>query len=161
MRTLHLIFIWILIFVIGIGVVNALDLGFAKEDAGHAGVFMDYAASARSLGMGRAHTAVTDDAGATYWNPAGLSRLDRKDIVTLYADLHEETSFGFVSYAQPMVGYGTFGLSVLNLRSSNFERRNTIGQKTGSFDQSDLGVLFSHGFRYKDRYAFGSVHGVH
>ena len=152
------LFILILIFSFGlVANVKALDLGFAKEDAGHAGAFLDFAASARSLGMGRAHVAVADDAGATYWNPAGLAQLHRKDLVTLYSSLEEDTGFGFMGYAQPTIDWGTFGLGILNLRSTDFEKRDFNGVQVGTFDQNDVGILVSHGFKYRNKLSLGST----
>lgn len=135
----------------------AFDLGFAKEDGGQAGAFLDYAASARSMAMGRAHTGVAEDASATYWNPAGLSQLDQKDIVTVYSMLQEKTGFGFFSYAQPALDMGTFGVSVVSLRSGNFEKRNALGNKEGAFDIAETGVLFSHGIVLQHRIAVGTT----
>lgn len=138
----------------------ALDLGFAKEDGGHAGAFLDFAASARSLGMGRAHTAIADDAGAVYWNPSGLSQLERKDVVTLYSMLYEDTGYGFVSYAQPIPDMGTFGLALVSLRSGEFEKRRGI-ERLGTFTQSELGLLLSHGIGLGPRWSLGyTIKGV-
>ncbi len=137
---------------------RALDLLGQKQDAGEAGSFLNYAASARSLGVGRAYTAVADDAAATYWNASGLSQITRKDLVTLYSALEQDTNFGFFSYAQPSVDYGTFGLSVVNLRSSGFERREAVtGNAIGGFEMSETAFLFSHGIRTGGKWAFGST----
>jgi hypothetical protein len=108
----------------GNSIMHNLRRGFAEADAGHAGAFLDFAASARSLGMGGAHAAVADDASAVYWNPAGLSQLDRKDLVAMYSALYENTGFGSFNYAQPTVDAGTFGIGLVNLRSTSFDRRS-------------------------------------
>jgi hypothetical protein len=134
-----------------------LDLGYAKEDGGQAGAFLDFAASARSLGMGRAHLAVTDDAGAVYWNPAGLARIDRQDVVSMYSFLQEDTGFGYASFAQPTVGAGTLGIGLVSLRSGGFERRDASGSQNGSFDVSEMGLLLGHGIALTERLAFGST----
>jgi len=135
--------------------VHALNLGFAQQDAGQPGAFLDYAASARSLGMGRAHTAVADDAGAIYWNPAGLSQVERKDIVSLYSTLPQGTGFGTFNFAQPTMDMGTFGLGIVDLRSQNFDKRDTLGNRLGAFDISESAVLLSHGMALGTRWSFG------
>ena len=43
-------------------------------------------AGARPLGMGGAFVAVSDDATAVYWNPAGLERLRRRELQIQHAD---------------------------------------------------------------------------
>ncbi|MEL6824560.1 MAG: hypothetical protein AAFP70_22600, partial [Calditrichota bacterium] len=45
---------------------------FADGNEGSTGLsFLKNGADARAAGMGEAFTAVTSDANATYWNPAG------------------------------------------------------------------------------------------
>ncbi len=137
---------------------RAFSFATQKQDGGQAGAFLNYAASARSLGLGRAYTGVADDAAATYWNAAGLSQVTRKDMVTLYSALEENTNFGFFSYAQPSVDYGTFGLSVVNLRSGGFERREAVsGNSLGSYDLSETAFLFSNGIRTSSKWSLGST----
>src|SRR4051812_13270209 len=80
---------------------SAVDWGFAAQDGGRAGAFLDFAASARSMGMGHAHVGVADDASAAYWNPAGLAHIERKDVVTSYSSLAMNSSLGVVNFAQP------------------------------------------------------------
>jgi hypothetical protein len=66
--------------------------------------FEDSDVGARPLGLGRAYSAIADDASALYWNPAGLAGLARSDLVLVYArpyaaqGLH--TSYG--SVARPL-----------------------------------------------------------
>jgi len=136
---------------------RALDLGFAKEDGGQPGSFLDFGVSARSLSMGNAHTGFADDASATYWNPAGLSYLDRKNFVGLYSNLYEDTGFGAVSYAQPTLRRGTFGFSYVSLTSDNFVKRNQPGEDLGRFDNSQTALLFSYGVPLSRGIAIGST----
>lgn len=157
MKTLGRLFILLTLLALPFSKGYALDLGYAKEDAGHAGAFLDFAASARSLGMGRAHVAVADDASAVYWNPAGLSHLDRKDIVTMYSVLYENTGFGSFNYAQPTVDFGTFGIGLVNLRSDSYDKRNNVGDKQGTFGTSETGFLLSHGVAVGESFAFGTT----
>jgi len=135
--------------------VQAFDLGYAREDGGQAGGMFDFAASARTLALGRANVGLADDASAGIWNAAGLAQLQRKDVVSLYSSLPMQTSFGFISYAQPTLELGTIGLSVLNLQSGDFEKTSSNGEVVGSFNQSDLALLYSHGIRLRSKWALG------
>jgi tetratricopeptide (TPR) repeat protein len=42
----------------------------------------------RALGMGETFVAVADEAGTLTWNPAGISRCDRPELVAMYRDLY-------------------------------------------------------------------------
>src|SRR5690349_11819736 len=63
--------------------------------------FMSYGAGARSLAMGAAFVGVSDDASATYWNPAGLSQVTRKEITLMQATLFADTKYDFYSLVFP------------------------------------------------------------
>lgn len=134
-----------------------LFAGITKEDAGRADSFLNFAGSARSLSMGQAFSAVADDSSAVYWNPAGLRLLDRKDIVTMYSTLQQDTNFGFLSYGQPTQNLGTFGVGIVNLQSNEFKRRNEVGDSLGTFKSQNSAFLLSHGFRIGENWNAGST----
>lgn len=72
-------------------------------------------AGARSLGMGSAFVAVSDDATALYWNAAGLTQLSRNEIQAQ----HAEQFGGTVNHDFIVAGIrstlGTFGLGIVRL----------------------------------------------
>jgi len=74
---------FLLITLAAIAVGGLIPPAKAAEDGGRPDTFLSYAASARSLGMGKAHIGVADDASAIYWNPAGLQQIKRPDVVSL------------------------------------------------------------------------------
>ncbi len=156
MKTPRLLLFGLLSSLISSTVLAAPDFGFAQEDGGQAGAFFDAANSARSLAMAGADVGVADDASAVLTNPAGLTQINRKDFVTSYSSLFEDTKFGVMNYAQPSVGLGTFGVGVVSLRSGGFEKRDANQRQGGEFGTSELGVVLSHGFELSERLSLGS-----
>ncbi|MCX5781856.1 MAG: PorV/PorQ family protein [Elusimicrobia bacterium] len=126
----------------------AFDLGFAKEDGGKAGAFLSYGAGVRSLAMGRAYTAVSNDASAVYSNPAGLMQLQREQITLLHSILWEDTNYNFVSYAKPLED-SAIGIGLVNLSSTNFDKRDQFNYPIGSADLSENALLLSYAKIYK------------
>ncbi|HVO32500.1 MAG TPA: UPF0164 family protein, partial [Elusimicrobiota bacterium] len=97
----------------------------ATSTGGQPDEFLSYGAGARSLAMGAAFVGVADDASATYWNPAGLSQITRKEISLMQATLFADTTYDFYSLVFPSKkGGSAWGLSLTQLANSGFERVN-------------------------------------
>ena len=78
---------------------GAINTGFAAESAGQAGAYLKMGVGARALGMGSAFTAVADDSTASFWNPAGLAKLNRDQGSFMHANLTLDREYNFFNYA--------------------------------------------------------------
>ena len=75
----------------------------------YAGSFMENGGGARALGMAGAFTAVADDPSATFWNPAGLSELEKREIMLMHSERFGDLiDRDFAVYTQP-VNWNLFG----------------------------------------------------
>jgi hypothetical protein len=149
------------------GAAFALDLGFAREDGGRPGAFLQYGASARSLGMGKTFVGIADDASSIYWNPAGLALLTDREISTMFANLYEQTNFSFAAYAQPMVyidevmnenhNYGTIAAGVVNLSSAGFQLRDGANNSVGTGGISEIAGMVGYARHITRNFALGGT----
>ena len=135
-----------------------------SQTGGQPGQFMSYGAGARGLGMGGAFFAVADDASASYWNPAALTLLQRKEFTAMQASLFADTNLSFFTYAHPTSSRGTWALSMTQLKSVGFERisitanasEDIIDVKTlGTFGSLERALAFSWGRDVSDKLSFG------
>ena len=135
------------------------------QSGGQPGQFMSYGAGARSLGMGGAFFAVADDASASYWNPAALTLLERKEFSAMQASMFADTTLNFFTYAHPTTTKGTWAISMTQLKSVGFEKieitanpggDEIIDIKTlGTFDSVERALAFSWGRDVSDKLSFG------
>lgn len=137
--------------------------------AGEPGAFLQWGAGARSLGMGRAFLAVSDDASATYWNPAGMVQMDRKQFMGLQANLFEGTAFSFFSYVHPTPKAGVWGINMTRLSSAGFEKVKVTLDPTstpdnptfltvedlGSYEVSQQALTFAYGKQVTNKLSLG------
>ena len=140
-------------------------LSASDATGGQPGQFLAWGAGARSLAMGSAFYAVSDDASATYWNPAGLTQMDRKEIMALHVNLFADTSYDFISYVHPTPKYGIFGANLTRLYSGGFEKINiTYDQNqsdiinienAGTFDDVQTALTLAYGKKIKDNLSIG------
>ena len=91
-------------------------------DFRHAGV------GARPKAMGSAFVALADDANATYWNPAGLTRSDRTSLMLTNSWLYglSEIDNYYLALDLPQVGAFHFGFSWVRLGITDVYNEDTI-----------------------------------
>lgn len=73
----------------------------------YAGEFLRLGVGARALALGGGFVALSDDASAAYWNPAGLARLERAEMLFMHSE-HFGTlaNHDYVGFVQPLAGSG-------------------------------------------------------
>ena len=118
----------------------------AEEDAINGAPYLREGAGARSLAMGGASTAVANDATATVWNVAGLSKVKSTSVASMYSAKDQlDRKHNFLALAQTVQNVGTFGVAWINAGVSGIERYNENDVHKGTFDSSENAFLFSYG----------------
>lgn len=123
---------------------------------GVAGEWLSRWTGARTVGMGGAYVAWAQEPIGVLWNPAGLSRMDQNEVHFETARLFEETAVHGISFAVPGRTLPSFGLSVLSLRSGEFEKTNDLNEPLGTFNEGDLAFLFSASKSFSPRLSVGT-----
>jgi len=115
--------------VLSVAILSAFALrGSAQQVRDYAGEFLELGVGARSLALGGAGVATSDDATAGYWNPAALNALK----FPMLAAMHESRFDGTVNYdygalAMPLGAQSSAALSVLHIGVSNIlDTRNAL-----------------------------------
>ncbi len=140
----------------------------ATATGGQPDEFLSYGAGSRSLAMGGAFVSVADDSSATYWNPAGLSQITRKEISLMQATLFADTTYDFYSIVFPSKkGGSAWGLSMTSLSSAGFERVNATVDPTtqnftnvatdGTFAVKEQALSWSYGRKVVDHVSIGTA----
>lgn len=137
-----------------VGSIGVATVTHAADDAGAPGAFLRYGASARSLGLGNAVTALADDAASSYWNPSGYARLRTMEFTAMGATLFEDTQYTFLSLGLPTNGFGSFALTGAVLNSGTFERASLFEDLDETFNEtaSTFGLAYARG---NGRFSYG------
>lgn len=130
------------LFLFIIGPFSSLTL-FAADEGSHAAEFLSHGVGARALGMGSAFVAIADDATATYWNPAGLTKVKKHSFSAMYSDTFSTgdgsflskglVSYNFVNYVHQLEGIGSLGLSWIRLGIDDIPRTTFIDVDNNGF----------------------------
>lgn len=114
-----------------------------KQNGGWAGDWLTNYKSARAMGLGGSFVGLADEPLGMMWNPAGMTQLSRNEIFLETNQYFEGTAINTLSFAVPGVKYPTFGLSVLALRSDEFQRTNDVNDDLGTFREGETAYLLS------------------
>jgi hypothetical protein len=106
--------------------------------------FLKLGAGARASGMGEAFVGVVADASAIYWDPAGLSNLEKGSLSVMHAMGLNDTSYEWAAYAHPVRGIGVLGVAVQYLSYGSLTKFDNNGFAGGTFDPADMAVSLSY-----------------
>ncbi len=126
----------------------ALALGSfaAEDDIINAAPYLRTGAGARPIAMGGASAAVTDDATATVWNVAGLSKVKSTAVASMYNARDDlDRKHNFIAIAKSVEKIGTFGIAWINAGVDDIDRYSASDVHEGSFDSSENAFLLSYG----------------
>ncbi|MBI4249813.1 MAG: PorV/PorQ family protein [Elusimicrobia bacterium] len=115
------------------GSTNNSGAAFLKIDPG-----------ARSAAMGGAYAALAGDVYAMHYNPAGLSRLYRREVAATHTQWLLGTQYNFAGLAYPS-GLGAWGFAATRLAAGAIEGRDANRQKTAGFTSADTAYALGYG----------------
>jgi hypothetical protein len=125
-------------------------------NAGAPGEWLSRYATARSLGLGGAFVAVADDPLGILWNPAGLSAMEQNEVRFENARLFEDTSINGISFAVPGSWLPSFGVTVLSLGSSDFQKTNEMNDALGTFRDVETAYFITASKAFSPKFAIGT-----
>ncbi len=111
--------------------------------------FLKAAMSPRAVALGGAFSALADDSGAVFVNPAGLALFDRREAALDFSTYLQDAKMGNLSYAG-MMGLHRFGLGVTFMtvggiaKTLNDTPSSGAVPELGTFDASDMAVTLAY-----------------
>lgn len=130
---------------------------FAEEESGGApGSWLSQYVTARALGLGGAYVGTADDASAVVWNPASLATLVPNEVRFETAQLFEDTYVHALNFAVPGNRLPSFGLSIVTLRSGEFDRTNELNDPLGTFREIETAYIFTMSRNITPKFALGT-----
>jgi len=121
-------------------------------------IFLMIYPGSRAVGLGNAYTAISDDALATYYNPAGLGLQEKKDIVLMHVEwlpgLNPGMYYEFAGVTVP-TKYGVFGGSLIYLTTGETSATRD-NDPTATWNTFDLAVTLSYAYKLKSNFSLGA-----
>ncbi len=107
--------------------------------------FLKFTPSPRATAMGESYSAVTEDAYAAYWNPAGLASVERIKLSATYNASFEDVTHQYVSLAYPLKIGSTLDLNITRMSVGAFKGYGQDGVYTSMLEASDMAIGIAYG----------------
>ncbi len=106
--------------------------------------FLNLPAGARASGMGGAYSAISEEASAVYWNPAGLVQIPKLSAVFMRTQYVADISYQYAAYAHRLSYDSVLAGSVLMTDIGSIDRTDIDGNSLGAFSPRDQVVTLSY-----------------
>jgi hypothetical protein len=106
--------------------------------------FLNVIPSARASALAGAFETYTDDPNVIFYNPAGLSTINKKEVSAGFGKYLLDINFGSASFAYKYQDIGWFGVGVKYFNYGSFDYADENGNTFGTFHAND--VMFSVGY---------------
>lgn len=113
--------------------------------------FLTIGVGGRAVALGEAYSAMADDASALYWNPAALTRVEKRSATLMHASYFADSSLEYGSYGQKLGDWGAFGVSFQYLSAGKISGTDETSLESGeTFSPSDMAVSAGYAYRFRD-----------
>jgi len=112
-------------FIFLLSVVSFLNGQSVSKTGTTAAQFLKLGVGSRALALGGAFTAIADDASALYWNPAGIAKVKRTQILLDHYDWILDMDLDFIGIVIPVPSVGTIGIAMNYLHMGEMEVTTT------------------------------------
>ena len=103
--------------------------------------FLSIEVGSNAVGMGGAYTSIAKDATAMYWNPAGLSFHDTKEVYFNHANWIADISFDYFGITFPMKNKSVLGFNLTSVTMDEMEVTRYGNENTGeTFRAADYAI---------------------
>ncbi|MEW6557587.1 MAG: PorV/PorQ family protein [Elusimicrobiota bacterium] len=141
------------------GSIFAWEINTEEEtgEAGGAAPYLKTGIGSRALAMGSAFTAVSDDASNVYWNPAGITYLEKKQVALTYTNMSLDRSYNFISFAMPqkVLMIDGLGVGIIHSGVKDIHGYDAKNYPTKTFSETNLALLVSIAKKIDDEIAVG------
>ncbi|MEE9225418.1 MAG: type IX secretion system protein PorQ [Bacteroidota bacterium] len=132
-REITVIFITVLIGIPAVAGNGETTYNFLRNDVG-----------ARAAALGGSFVAVENDVNMLFYNPAGLSTLEKKQVSFGFLKHLLDVNSGYISYSQQIRNLGWFGAGIEYIHYGEFTRTDNLGNKLGTFGANDLALVLGY-----------------
>ena len=127
---------------------------FSQSIRKYSNEFLNIGVDAASFGMSNAVTASTQDVNATYWNPAGLIRLEDTQLAFMHANYFANIAkYDYLAFAKPIDKNSAWGFSVIRFGVDDILDTTQLIDNQGNIDYNRINLFSTADYAFTFSYA--------
>lgn len=147
-------YLYISLFVLILIIFNSVSFG-ADNGQVSAG-FLTIGVDARSSALGGAFSSISEDASASFWNPAGLTGLNSMQILCSHQSWYQDISFEYVAAAMPINDELSLSVNMTYLSYGEIKGYDISNNPTGDVNSTyDFAGGISLGYQVLENFSIG------
>lgn len=116
--------------------------------------FMNIGVDAAALGMSNAVTAQTADVNSGYWNPAGLLKLEDKQLSLMHASYFANIAqYDYAAFAMPIDSKSAWGISLIRFGVDDILNTTQLIDSQGNIDYNRISLFSTADYAFTFSYA--------
>lgn len=117
--------------------------------------FLKIGVGARAIALGGNYVALANDVSTMYWNPAGITNLDKISFSATHTQWFAEIKHNAVVFALPLDVNSAFGIEILHLTSGNIEQTTLLEQDGNGifYDATDFSMGIAYARKLTDQFS--------
>jgi len=118
--------------------------------------FLSIGVGSKAVAMGGAYTSIANDATAMYWNPAGISFYNTKEVYFNHSNWIADISFDYFAFTIPTNQKSSLGFNITSVTMNDMEVTRYGNENTGeTFSASDYAFGTTFSLNLTDRFSVG------
>lgn len=116
--------------------------------------FLSIGVDAAALGMSNAVVASTSDVNAGYWNPAGLLKLEDKQVALMHANYFANIAqYDYAAFGMPIDNRSAFGVSLIRFGVDDILNTTQLIDSQGNIDYNRISLFSTADYALTVSYA--------
>ncbi len=126
----------------------------AQTSRAYSNEFLNIGVDAAALGMSNAVVASTGNANSGYWNPAGLMRLEEKELSLMHANYFANIAqYNYGSFAMPIDDQSAFGFSIIRFSVDDILNTTQLIDDQGNINYDRISTFSTADWAFTASYA--------
>ncbi|MDR0229621.1 MAG: PorV/PorQ family protein [Flavobacteriaceae bacterium] len=130
------------------------SLAFGQQVRKYSNEFLNIGVDAAAMSMGGSVVANIDDVSAGYWNPAGLMRNDKQQIVLMHANYFANIAkYDYGAFSMPIDDKSAIGLSIIRFGVDDIMNTTELIDANGNIDYNRISLFSAADYAFMLSYA--------